>query len=46
MHFTLLHYRQLQPEELMTLASLQRQNFSIRAISRALHLSPGAPAGC
>jgi hypothetical protein len=46
MHYISLHYRQLQPEDLLTLASLQRQNFSIRAISRALHRSPGAPAGC
>jgi IS30 family transposase len=46
MHPTSPHYRQLQPEDGMTLASLQRQNFSIRAISRVLHRSPSAPAGC
>ena len=40
MHSTSPHYRQLQPEDRMTLASLQQQNYSIRAIARVLHRSP------
>ena len=40
MHSTSPHYRQLQPEDRMTLASFQQQNYSIRAISRVLHRSP------
>ena len=40
MHSTSPHYRQLQPEDRMTLASLLQQNYSIRAIARVLHRSP------
>jgi IS30 family transposase len=39
MHSTTPHYRQLQPEDLMTLASLQQQNYSVREISRVLQRS-------
>jgi IS30 family transposase len=39
MHSTSPHYRQLQPEDRMTLASLQQQNYSIRAVARVLHRS-------
>jgi hypothetical protein len=34
MHFTSLHYRQLQPEDRMTLASFQQENYSILAMAR------------
>ncbi len=44
MHSTPPHYRQLQPEEHMTLASLKQQNYSIRAISRVLNRSPRSAA--
>jgi transposase, IS30 family len=40
MHSTSPHYRQLQPEDRMTLASLQQQKYSVRAIARVLHRSP------
>ena len=30
------HYQQLQPEDQVTIASLRKQNFSIRAIARQL----------
>lgn len=40
MHPTSPHYRHLQPEDRMTLASLQQQNYSIRAMARVLHRSP------
>lgn len=40
MHSTSPHYRQLQPEDRMTLAGLQQQNFSIRSMSRMRHRSP------
>ena len=40
MHTTSSHYRQRQREDRITLASLQQKNYSIRAISRALHRSP------
>ena len=33
------HYQQLQPEDRMTIASLNQQNFSIWAIARQLHRS-------
>jgi len=41
MHSTSPHYRHLQPEDRMTLASLQQQNYSIRAMTRVLNRSPG-----
>ena len=34
------HYRQLQPEERVTIASLKQQNHSVRAIARQLCRSP------
>jgi IS30 family transposase len=40
MHPTSPYYRHLQPEDRMTLASLQQQNYSIRAMARVLHRSP------
>jgi IS30 family transposase len=40
MHSPSPHYRQLQPEDRMTLASLQQQNYSVRAMARVLHRSP------
>jgi IS30 family transposase len=40
MHSTSPHYRHLQPEDRTTLASLQQQNYSIRAMARVLHRSP------
>ena len=40
MHSTSPHYRQLQPEDRMTLASLQQQKHSVLAIARVLHRSP------
>jgi transposase, IS30 family len=40
MHSTSPHYRQLQPEDRMTLASLQQQKYSVRAMARVLHRSP------
>jgi len=40
MHPTSPHYRHLQPEDRMTLASLKQQNYSIRAMARVLHRSP------
>ena len=39
LHSTSPHYRQLQPEDRMTLASLQQQKYSVRAIARVLHRS-------
>lgn len=35
------HYHQLQPEDRVTIASLKQQNYSVRAIARQLHRSPG-----
>ena len=40
MHSTSPHYRHLQPEDRMTLASLQQQSYGIRAMARALNRSP------
>ena len=40
MHSTSPHYRQLQPKDRMTLASLQQQNYSVLAIARVLPRSP------
>ena len=40
MHSTSPHYRQLQPEDRITLAILQQQNYSLREIARAVQLSP------
>ena len=34
------HYRQLQPEDRVTIAGLNKQNFSVRAIARQLLRSP------
>ena len=40
MHSISSHYRLFQPEDRMTLASLQQQNYSVRAMARVLHRSP------
>ncbi len=40
MHPNPSHYRQLQPEDRVTLASLRQQNISIRAIARQLQRCP------
>ena len=34
------HYHQLQPEDRVTIASLEQQSYSVRAIARQLHRSP------
>jgi IS30 family transposase len=40
MHSTSPHFCQLQPEDRITLASLQQQKYSVCAIARVLHRSP------
>lgn len=40
MHSISPYYRQLQPEDRITLASLQQQNYSMRAMARVLQQSP------
>lgn len=42
MHCFSSHYEQLQPEDRVTIASLQWQNCSVRAIARQLHRYPAA----
>ncbi|MFZ1498514.1 MAG: helix-turn-helix domain-containing protein [Giesbergeria sp.] len=42
MHYFSSHYEQLQPEDRVTIASLQWQNCSVRAIVRQLHRYPAA----
>ena len=40
MHSSPSHYRPLQPEEHLTVASLKQQSYSVRAIARQLRRSP------
>ena len=40
MHSPPSHYRQLQPEERLTIASLKQQSYSVRAIARQLRRTP------
>ncbi len=40
MHSPPSHYRQLQPEERLTIASLRQQSYSVRAIAQQLRRSP------
>ena len=40
MHSPPSHYRQLQPEERLTIASLKQQSYSVRAIAQQLRRSP------